>query len=265
MDIREDIPELEMHTDPNLKDDTQIQMGKNTITYGELKEIYNNRRQEPINCLVYWDDICQFTSIGLIEVMNSLFEGNYKVDLERFFTRSNEYDIGIKYVYEIFKNTVAKETINKIKQQFYWKIMQLSFKSSLFMGLTKMSNYFSSIGFYFPYKFPNCEMLRCDFEKVFFPSSVSQNKVKFHYASEDKVGFNNLLKDANYNSIITPNVVSTLDFVIKNNLQKITILGPDAHNGIDDELYDMFYKYRNLPRPNNCEIGLFPEQVVKVD
>lgn len=262
MSIREDIPELEMHVDPNLKDDTVLQMGKNSITYGELKEMYN-RQQDPINCLIYWDDICQYTSLGLIEVLNALSKTDVKVDLEQFFTRSNEYDIGIKYVYKLFENKLSKEEINKTKNMFYWKIMQLSFKSSLFLGLTKMSNYFTSLGFYFPCKFANCELLRSDLEKIFFPSSLTTKKVNFYYGKEDDIGFNNVLKNNNYNSIITPNIVSTLDFIIKNDLKKITIIGPDNHNGIDEELYNMFCKYHNLPRPNNCEIALFAEQIVQ--
>ena len=65
---REDIPELEMRIDPELKSDTILQMGKNQITYGELHEMYD-RQQDPIRCLVYWDDICQFTSKKCLHIL----------------------------------------------------------------------------------------------------------------------------------------------------------------------------------------------------
>ena len=77
--MRDDDINLKMKVDPNLKDDTVLQMGDNQVTYGELKDMYKVVNQEPIRCLIYWDDVCQYTSLGLIEVINALFKTDAKI------------------------------------------------------------------------------------------------------------------------------------------------------------------------------------------
>ena len=62
---RPDIVDLKYDIDPNLTDDTKLKMGKNDVSYSDVKKFFSPRKQDPIRCLVYWDDICQYTSLGL--------------------------------------------------------------------------------------------------------------------------------------------------------------------------------------------------------
>lgn len=258
---REDIPELNMNISPDLKDDTLINVDdKNKVTYKEIKDNFSLKKSDPIRCLVYWDDICQFTSIALIDVLNSLLKTEVKIDIEHFLTRTNEYDYGMKYVYKIFEPVMSKEAINDVKRKFYWKIMELSPKSELFASLININSCFNSLGFYFPFRFDHCEELRAELDKIFFKDHGMANGVKFYYAS-DGVSFNDIMKTHSYNSIITPNIASTYAYIIQNKLKKITILGPDAHNGLTQDLYDLFYKYRKVPRPNYCSVSMFQERL----
>lgn len=258
---REDIPDLKMNIDPNLKDDTILEKNENEINYHYIKENLGIKKSEPIRLLVYWDDICQLTSLGLIETLNSLFKTNALVDIEHFLTRPNEYDYGMKYVYKLFENICSKEDINKIKRELYWSIMQISLKTELFIGLTRMNSCFSQLGFYFPFHFSNCEQLRIELDKMFFTDHGMNNGVKFYYASSG-VSFNDTMKQNCYNSIITPNIASTYAYIIQNKMKKITIMGPDAHNGLTPEMYELFYKYRKFPRPNYCSVSTFQEKIV---
>ena len=114
--MRDDDINLKMKVDPNLKEDTVLQMGDNQVTYGELKDMYKVVNQEPIRCLIYWDDVCQYTSLGLIEVINALFKTDAKIDFEHFFTRPNDYIYGIEYVYKLFENVLKPQEIDKIKR-----------------------------------------------------------------------------------------------------------------------------------------------------
>ena len=258
---REDIPDLNMNIDPKLKDDTMIKFGDQEIPYRDLKKSFEIRKSEPIRCLVYWDDICQLTSIGLIETLNSLFKTEAIVDIEHFLTRPNEYDFGMKYVYKLFEKVANKDQINTIKKATYWKILQLSLKTEMFINLCKLNSCFTSLGFYFSFPFENSEILRGEFDKMFFKDHGLNNGVKFHYASEGH-SFNEVMKVEGYNSVITPNIATTYAYIIQNKMKKITILGPDAHNGLTPELYELFYKYRKFPRPNYCSVSTFQEKII---
>jgi hypothetical protein len=257
---REDIPEFQMNVDPNLKPDTVLQMGDNKITYSDLQTGFGLQKAEPLKCLIYWDDICQYTSLGLIEVINALLKANAKLNVEHFFNRSNEYDYGIKYVYKVFEKIATKQAIDEIKEEFYWKIMQISLKSELFASLLKIDSCFNKVGFYFPFRFENCEALKTELNALFFKNHGMNDNVHFYYAN-DKRSFNSLIKDENYNSVITPNIGATYAYIIENKLKRINIIGPDAHNGLTPELYQLFYKYRKFPRPNYCKVSEYHEKI----
>lgn len=255
---REDVIDFTMNVDEKLTDTTVLEKGDNTLTYADVKEHMPMVKQEPIRALVYWDDICQLTSIGLLEVVNALCESNAKIDIEHFLSRPNEYCYGIDYVYKLYENVIPKDKINEIKKTFYWQIMQISLKTALFAGIMKIDTYFDKLGFYFPYKFPNANKLKVELRNIFF-KDTTEDKLKFYYA-EDGKSFNSLLLEG-YNSIVTPNISETYGFIMKSGLKRITILGPDAHNGVTPEMEKLFIKYRKFPKPNYCEVSLFPEQV----
>lgn len=257
---RDDMVDFKMEVDPNLKNDTVLQKGDTDITYGDIKQFMSLQRQEPIKCLVYWDDVCQLTSIGLLEVVNAVCKSDAKIDIVHFLTRPNEYCYGIDYVCKLYENVIKRDDIIALKRRFYWPIMQISLKTLLFRSIVKLDTYFDKLGFYFPFKFETANELKSDFNKIFFKNK-GNNGISFYYAQEDKVGFNKLVKQEGYNSVITPNIATTFRDILSDGLGNITILGPDNHNGLTDEMYKFFYKNRKFPLPNDCKVSLFPEVV----
>ena len=257
--LNDEQPIFEFNRDPKLQNDTVINVGDYKTTYEDIQASYPINKQEPIRLLVYWDDVCQYTSLGLIEVLNSLLESNAKIDIEHFLSRPNDYIYGIDYVKKIFEKTLVPEQISEIKKEYYWNIMKLSLKSSLFNSLIQTNSFYDRIGFYFPYEFAHRHILQQDLTKVFFKGKL-QGKCDFFYATD--IPFNRLLSTENFNSIITPNIVDTYHYIINNDLEQISIIGPEAHNGIDDELASVFAKYEKCPKPNKCSISMYIEQLM---
>lgn len=255
---REDIIDFKMNVDKNMKDDTIVEHenGKD-FTYREITDAFPLKKQEPINCLVYWDDICQFTSIGLIEMLNNICKTNAKINLKHFLNRPNEYTYGIQYVLKMFEKVLTRDQIMEFRKRFYWEIMTVSLKTEIFIGLTRMDTYFNKLGFYFPYHFKHENELKNDLNKIFFNKSTEEKL--FFYYGEDGRDFNGIMKNRLYNSIITPNIADSYDYILSNKLEKITLISPNKHNGLTEELYNLFCKYRLYPRPNNCKLCLYEE------
>jgi hypothetical protein len=246
--------------DPKLKKDTKLNIGDKEFTYEEIKSMYPIHKQDPIRCLVYWDDLVQLTSIGLIEILNSLYKTDVKVDILDFLNRDNENIYGIQYVYKLFKGKLTKNQILDVKKKFYWKLMEISCNTSLYKALTNMSTYYSKIGFFFPYKFENSELLKTGLREVLFPNAGG-GQVDFFFG-ENGLNLNNIMKNGAYNVVITPNIVDTYDFIIKNDLENILMLGPNKHNGVTEDIVKLFQKLGKLPKPNYCDIKVFPEQLL---
>lgn len=244
--------------DPKLNSSTIIKNGEEETTYGNILEDFPIKKDSPISLLVYWDDVMQFTSLGLIEILNALYKTNAQVNIEHFFERPNSYSNGMNYVYKLFEKSLKKEEIDKVKREKYWQLLEISLRSSIFAGLTNINTFIDNIGFFFPYKFFNCDSLRIGLNKYFF-NDKNPNGVKFYYGNE--VTFNSILDNGLYNSIITPNITATYKYILDKDIKKIAIIGPDSHNGIDDELAKLMSKLENRPKPNYCSVSVYKEQV----
>lgn len=248
--------------DPKLKPDTEIDIGERKYTYEEIKEMFPIQKQNPIKCIVYWDDLMQLTSLGLMEILNSIYNLNAKVDIDHFLSRDNEYIYGMKYVFKVYEGKLTREQIVEVRNKYYWKILQISPTTALYQSVNKLNTYFSRLGFFFPVKFDNWENLQQGYKEIFFKNNLMSDNMKFYFASDGK-NINQIMKGSNYNSIITPNIIDTYNFIIENDLKRITMLGPDNHNGLTDEFYELMYKYRKFPKPNYCEVDLFNEMVTE--
>ena len=256
MENNEEKFEYKLNRDPNLKPDTKIKIGDEEVNFDYITQNFPINKEQPISLLVYWDDICQYTSFALIEILNILFKTDAKIDIEHFFNRTNQYVYGIDYVYKLFEKSLDKKTIDTVRYKYYWKILEMSVRSSLFGSIIKSNTFISRIGFYFPFRFQNCESLKSGLNKHIF-NDKNPDGVQFYYG--DKVPFNDLLKNG-YNSIITPNVNTTYKYILDNNIKKIAIISTEAHNGISDETGRLLAKFGNRPKPNYCSISLYKEE-----
>lgn len=248
---------FEIKKDPKLTDDTEIKIGDKTVNYNYITDNFPINKDKPMNILVYWDDVCQYTSFALIEIINCLYKCNAKIDIEHFFSRPNEYSNGMNYVYKLFEKSLNPKQIDQIKQKYYWKILEMSVKSSIYTSLMKINTFISRIGFVFPYKFDNCDSLRLGLNKCIF-NNTKQDGVVFYYDNERE--FNSILNDG-YNCIITPNVSKTYKYILDNDITHISIIGPEDHNGMDDQTLHLLKKMNNRPKPNSCSISLYTEQL----
>ena len=105
MENNEEKFEYKLNRDPNLKPDTKIKIGDEEVNFDYITQNFPINKEQPISLLVYWDDICQYTSFALIEILNILFKTDAKIDIEHFFNRTNQYVYGIDYVYKLFEKS----------------------------------------------------------------------------------------------------------------------------------------------------------------
>ena len=70
MENNEEKFEYKLNRDPNLKPDTKIKIGNEEVNFDYITQNFPINKEQPISLLVYWDDICQYTSFALIEILN---------------------------------------------------------------------------------------------------------------------------------------------------------------------------------------------------
>lgn len=253
----EEMTKFTFKKDKKLSDDTEINVGEEKITYNDIKNLYPINKDRPISLLVYWDDVVQYTSIALCEIICAIKNIKINFDFEHFFNRTNDFVYGMDYVYKLFEGIIKKEEIDEIKKKNYWKILELSLKTSIFGSLIRTSTFYHNISFYFPYRFSNCDQLLADLNKVFKCNNTGC--VTFLY--ENEISFEEALKNFSYNSVITPNINKTYEYIIENNLKRISIIGPSEHNGLSIEVLNLIKQLKNFPKPNYCSVEFYLEQI----
>ena len=64
--------------DPNLK----LKFGNNEFTMAEINNIIPSKEKK-IDLFIEWDNMCQYTAIGLVSVLNELINENRFIDIKK--------------------------------------------------------------------------------------------------------------------------------------------------------------------------------------
>ena len=92
--------------DPNLK----LKFGNNEFTMAEINNIIPSKEKK-IDLFIEWDNMCQYTAIGLVSLLNELIKENRSIDIKKFMER-DEYPNGIDYVKNHSSEDIAKVILN---------------------------------------------------------------------------------------------------------------------------------------------------------
>lgn len=220
--------------------------------------------------LIFWDDMAQFTSLGLMDVLNEngMQDDAFNYGTFSFLNRSNEYTNGLKFVQgaleeykkelidrfrevrnqgfmeEIDKReamdieasvkanlTFSLEELEKIYKDRYFEIIQHSPFNGILNSILISLHTISSITFVFKHKFEGMKRLAKEFNDTFNVSG------KTHIQVDN-------LEDNSIDEILlkyVPNVIFACDMgtvwesIVKNNLSKIELFCNPIHNGLTDE------------------------------
>jgi len=254
-----------------LANDEIVTFGNDSMTLKKFRELESTMKPDidkPFkDTIVFWDDVFQYTTLGLVELLLESFEDivDKDWDYDLFFYRGLENTNYITFVINLFKTKfnkdLTKESIEIFFKENYIKILYSSPATSLYYTIFRCESMYKSITFCFRYKFKGIEK---------FTTSISGHftgKFKFPitYAYLDGVSeADYLIKGGTrYDIIMIQNIKLALDYILHTKERGINIMGPYGHNGVSESFFTTFAAIFNRGNigPYNSKIIIYNEGV----
>lgn len=234
----------------------EFEVGGQKYTIAKLREMFP-LQEDRYSCVVDWDDMCQYTAVGLSEALNEIYNLNTEFNLVDFLSRTN-YPNGIDYVKRMLYPNIPESTINEIYRKNYAKICQVSPKTEFFNRMFLAKLVYKSMTFIFPYEIPGLGAFVGDIEREIFTNKVSCDYIVLSNDEQKKEFY----KKGTHDIYVVANGGICYEGLLLKNREDKLIITPDNHHGINDiilVMYLMVFEQNDLPGPNMISIQLLAE------
>lgn len=111
--------------DKNHSDNEMVRyMGKD-ISLGKLRHFFAEKDKTCLkNMIIFYDDIFQYTSIGLLDIIFDLKKIEAPIPIDDFFKRTCTGNVFVKRICKLFK--ISAEEVDEIEKTYYMEILMRS-------------------------------------------------------------------------------------------------------------------------------------------
>jgi len=227
--------------------------------YREMEKITSDYSKKKKNVLVFWDDILQFTTLGLVDCLMDYFKVDESVDfdLRNYFFRgvenSNYITFTINVFRELFQKELTEDFIKKFEKKYYPLILQKSPVAAAYGTFIKMYPLHAEMFICFRYNFDGCrELCESIFNQIPIKAGMS---MKFGFLEEhngDEYEF--MMKNGErYDIIMIQDLSKAFRYLddIDNEKERI-LMAPHIHNGVHEDYFAILYEMTR-----NVRVGPF--------
>ena len=224
-----------------------------------FQKAFPNYRKK-YKALIYWDDMMQYTAVGLVDVISEKKNLNFFFDIDKFVNRK-EYPNGIDYVKNVIYPDMDPKEIDAIYRNNYFEILQRSPITPLFNNIFYMKNIVDSYTLTFPFKFPELDEFVASYKTD--PNIPLQNVNYAIINDEDRA--KELLVKLKPNLIICPDMGLFFYEITLRNIKNTVLISYEKHNGVTEFILDLYFNFvtedgEKLYKPYNTELILLKEK-----
>lgn len=214
-------------TDELLRNKDNLVIGGKKTTLDEIRKLAPITTEEPFVAFIQWDDMCQYTAIGLFYLINEAFDNEFKFNLLDFFNRE-EYPNGIEYIKKEVLKELDENDINTVYRENYLEILEKSPLTNFYNNLSMFYKPFKKIIFNFPFELPELHNLVDDISKNLFFGKI-EAKASF-IPNKD---LHNVYKSNLHDYYVIPDMGDAYATFIDNSIAEKSILSYINHNGLN--------------------------------
>ena len=235
----------------------------------ELESSFKFKEKDFKNLLVFWDDLIQFTTLGLIELLLESFTDieNKEWDFDNYFYRGYENSDYIKFIIGLFEKnwnkTLTPEFISEFHKANYEKILLNSPATTLFPTIVRCEALYRSVTFVFRYKFEGMDKF-ADSTKTGHFTGRFNFPVKTMYMLDVDTEREFLLKNGkDYDILMIQNLGRAIEYIDKSKHRGLALVSPYGHNGVHQDFFNVYAGLfgANNKGPYNSEITIFNEGI----
>ena len=247
--------------DKNHPDTEIISFAGQNMKLGDVRSLYDRFNEHYYKMVLFWDDVVQYTSLGLIDVLFEEYGIVDDIPLAAFFEREQTH--GIDFVHEYMNKNykISKEEINEIYKNNYEKILKISPLSSNAVGLFKTRDILDGVHIVFNNEFNYSQIIK-GIEERYKPDHYIVTDIGFSHGSSTENYINNLIKSKRQfiDVVATQDAGFFIDYAMKHDIYELTILAPIEHNGIAPGA-QLAYIEMEFKAPNMCELIFLKEEL----
>jgi hypothetical protein len=232
------------------------------MTLGEVRKLHESFDEKSYNMISFYDDMFQYSSLGLLDLIFDLRHINSPIPYKQFFNRRVVY--GKEFVYNIVKRfNITKEEVDEIEEKYYEEILRRSPLSHNAKSYFKMREICQNqlLIMAYPFSIQN-KFIRFIQETYGKDEYISleidyrKNKTEEEYLSSIPKSFYPY-----FDITICQDAASLMEFMIKHDIHDTHILTPFEHCGLSDEAKFTFEAYLEGVGPNNSILHYIKEEL----
>ena len=248
----------------NESDEELTETGKINLSKSDFDKMFPINKTKNPRMLVQWDDVCQYTGLGLLLFLNEKYELNLKFNDHLYFHRASKYNDTVDFVEAVIGDKIPRQQIENEFRNNYYEVLQYSPVSNTLISIMNMYNYSTSITFAFRYDDLALTPILSGLESYF--KVIKGNYCCLNYISLDENSFEEAMVKIKPNMVFCLNLNRYYSYLLETDgLGDIEFYGPDVHNNLPDEFKNFYFGLlEGMVLPKRCAIHLYKEQMYEI-
>jgi hypothetical protein len=250
---------IDKHNHP---DSDEVTFCGKKMALGALRSVYEKFEEKKYSMISFYDDMFQYTSLGLLEIIFELRHINSPIPVKAFFNRRVVY--GKEFVYNTMKRfNIAKETVDIIEREYYPQILLRSPVSPNAASFFKIRSICDKHLLVFKYPFKDIQKLMRQTQEKFGANEFISLETEFCENKTEEEYLKNLpLFRYNYfDIVICQDAASVIEFIAAHDIFDTQILTPFNHCGLSQEAQMAYLVYTQGVGPNNSQLHYIKELI----
>lgn len=244
------------------------------VTFNEINRISPPTPVTNVKCcLIFWDDIVQYTTLGAMDLFKELVYDGYNSDKNiknpeefeyypiEFFYRKNSLIDGSIFMYYALNEIYSLDQIRRFIKKFYIQILTKSPFSGILPTIGDSIQMIEKVVFVFKHKLDETikESLIKDIYQYWDTTPVKKNIV---IVSQDEYSNEQIYENYKPDAIFTPDGGETLTYLVENKISNVDIFTNLIHNGFSFYFLDQYVmKLKMSFGPGLNKIHFYEDQI----
>lgn len=265
-----EFPKNPLYSKPDFNNDS-VEVSLEDIH--RLSPVFNSTNID--SCIVFWDDIVQFTTLGALDLFKELVIDTYEKEKnipddkkfefeyfeEQFFSRSNDLISGEKFMYIALNSTYSLTQIERFFRKFYYIILTKSPMSGIIPALGTSIHMLKKVIFLF--KYPISDLIKQKLkDDLFYYWDIRNADKNIYFYNLDEINEEDIYLKHTPSVIFTPRCDITLPILVKNQIKNVEIFTHIKHNGLSPEFLEQYVlRLKMSVAPGFNKIYFYDDQI----
>jgi hypothetical protein len=262
-DYNKELYKTEYHIDKeNHPDNEIINFCGKQLKLGDIRKLYETFEEQKYNMISFWDDMFQYTSLGLLDIIFDIYHINSPIPSKSFFNRNVVY--GREFVYNTVKHfNISTEEVNEIEKKYYEEVLMRSPVSDNAIGFLKLRNICKSHLLVLKYPLDNIDTITRNLQETFGKDEYISLEVDYRQDKTEQEYLKTLSKsrESYFDIVICQDAAAIIEYLVEHGIKGSQILTPLNHNGLSLEAQYTFEELLEGVGPNSCRLHYIKEKI----